>query len=93
MRFIEKRGPAAKNLAFTEHSYNDRSLASAQIQGSFQKDMPFSNNIDPLSHITLPKNVISGGIGFNTKQICEFLKVIFLEALKKSTPFQEMDSL
>lgn len=87
MRFIEKCGPAAKNLAFTDHSYNDSSLAGAQIHRSFQKDMPFSNNINPLSQITLPKNVICGGIGFNPKQIGKFLKVIFLEPLKKSTAF------
>ncbi len=87
MRFIEKCGPAAKNLALTEHSYNDSSLAGAQIHRSFQKDMPFSNNIDPLSQITLPKNVITGGIGLNLKQIGKFLKVIFLEPLKKSTAF------
>ena len=87
MRFIEKCGPAAKNLAFTEHSYNDSSLACAQIHRSLQKDMPFSNNIDRLSQITLPKNVISGGIGFNPKQIGKFLKVIFMEPLKKSTAF------
>jgi hypothetical protein len=49
--------------------------------------MPFSNNIDPLSQITLPKNVITGGIGLNPKQIGKFLKVIFLEPLKKSTAF------
>jgi hypothetical protein len=47
--------------------------------------MPFSNNIDPLSLVTLPKNVISGGIGFNPKQIGNFLKVICLKPLKKST--------
>ena len=87
MRFVEKCGPAAKNFAFTEHSYNNSSLACAQIHRSLQKDMPFSNNIDPLSQITLPKNVISGGIGFNPKQIGKFLKVIFLEPLKKSTVF------
>ncbi len=87
MRFIEKCGPAAKNLAFTEYSYNNSALACAQIYRSFQKDMPFSNNINLLFQITLPKNVISGGIGFNPKQICEFLKVIFLEPLKKSTAF------
>ncbi len=87
MRLIEKCGPTAKNLAFTEHSYNDSSLACAQIHRSLQKDVPFSNNIDPLSRITLPKNVISGGIGFNQKQIAKFLKVIFLEPLKKSTAF------
>jgi hypothetical protein len=87
MRFIEKCGPAAKNLAFTEHSYNDSSLAGAQIHRSFQKDMPFSNNIDLLSRITLPKNMISGGVGFNPKQIGKFLKVIFSKSLKKSTAF------
>ena len=87
MRFVEKCGPAAKNLAFTDHSYNDSSFAGAQIHRSLQKDMPFSNNIDPLSQITLPKNVISGGIGFNPKQLGEFLEMIFLEPLKKSTAF------
>ena len=87
MRFIEKCGPAAKNLAFTEHSYNDSSLACAQIHRSLQKDMPFSNNINFLSQIPLPENVISGGIGFNLKQIGKFLKVIFMESLKKSTAF------
>ena len=87
MRFIEECGPAAKNLSFAEYSYNDSSLAGAQIHGPFQKDMPFSNNIDPLPQITLPKNVISGSLGFDLKQIGKFLKVIFLKPLKKSTAF------
>jgi len=93
MRFIEKCGPAAKNLAFTEHSYNDSSLACAQIHRSLQKDMPFSDNINLLSQITLPTNVISGCIRFNPYQIGNFLKVIFLDPLKKSTAFEKMDSL
>jgi hypothetical protein len=52
-----------------------------------------SNYVDPISPIALPKNVISGCIGFHSAQICHFLKVVFLQPLEKLAAFQKLDNL
>jgi hypothetical protein len=87
MLLIEKGRPAAKNLTFSEHTYDGTTLACAQIQRPLQKDMAFSNNIDPIFQVTLSKNVISGGIGFQMTEFGDFQNFILLESLEKITAF------
>jgi hypothetical protein len=55
--------------------------------------MALNHNIDVISQIALPENMISRSVCFHPTQICDFLNVIFLEPLEKFTAFKEMLNL
>jgi hypothetical protein len=93
MLFIQKCRPAAKKPSFTQHSNKGSSFPYTEIYRSFQENVAFSDYVDPISPIALPKNVISGCIDFRTAQICHLLEAFFLQPLENLAAFQKMDNL